>query len=221
MPYTNNFQVANFLQRDLTENEIAYLVILIPAIQTWIDKRLNSTFDQVDPSVRTYDGGVRNLDIDPCTNITQIEAINDDGTDSYVYTQPYEIVVEPQNETVKREVRKRLAAFPRGISRISVSAQFSEYDNGVAPDITLLATRLVAGVINQGKFHGSGGTIMQESLEGHEVRNLPTAADILGIVTSDPTVAAILQQRQELYVDNYDPRNELGSDDDDNGGLMI
>lgn len=220
--YTSATQVSNFLQRDLTDYETAELPVLVAAIKTWLDKRLSSTFDKVEPTTRTYDGGVRNVDIDPCTEISQIEAINDDGTGSYVYTDPYEIMVEPQNETVKREIRKRLAAFPRGVARLSVTAKFSEYDEnagGVPADIQVVATRLAAGIINQGKYQGKGGATLQESLEGHEIRYQVGTSQILGLVEDDPTVKSILAEREDLFIDNYDRRNELGNDDDE-GGLL-
>lgn len=222
MAYTDATQVSNFLGRALTAYETGELTNIISAIKIWLDKRLNTTFDTVAPSVRYYDGGVRNLDIDPCTAITQVEAVNDDSTDSYIYTQTYEIVVEPQNETVKREIRKRLAAFPRGVHRIAVSATFSEYDGGVPADIQILATRLAAGIINQGKYAGSGGNLHLEDLEGHRVQYQLSPNSMLGLATNDPTVSAILAQREELYVDNYERRNEFGyTEGDDDGGLMI
>lgn len=221
MAYTDAIQVSNFLQRPLSAYETGELTNIVAAIKQWLDARLNSTFDQVAPSVRFYDGGVRSLDIDPCTAITQVEAINDDGSDSYIYTQTYEIVLEPQNENVKREIRKRLEAFPRGIHRIAVSAMFSEYDSGVPADIQIAATRLAAAVINQGKYAGKGGNLLQEALEGHEIRYQIGANTFDGLNANDPTVASILENRMELYVDNYDRRNEFGYTEGDDGGLMI
>lgn len=221
MAYTDATQVSNFLGRALTAYETSELTNIIAAIKTWLDKRLNTTFDSAAPSTRYYDGGVRNLNIDPCIGITQVETLNDDGANSYIYSTPYEIVYEPQNETVKREIRKRLAPFPRGVHRVAVTATFSEYDGAVPADIQILATRIAAGIINQGKYAGSGGNVLQESLEGHEIRFQIGVATIGGIATDDPTVAAILAQRQEIMVDNYDRRNEFGYSEGDDGGLMI
>lgn len=221
MAYTNRPLVETFLQRDLTENEAAFLAVILPALKVWIDKRLNSCFDEVSATTRYYDGGVRSLTIEPCTAIAKVEAINDDGTDSYEYTDTYEFVTEPQNQTVKTEIRKRLAKFPRGTHRIAVTAKFSEYDNGVPADIQVLATRLAAGILNQGKVASQGGNILNESLEGHEIRYQMNTSTIEGIAVDDPTVSAILQQREELYVDTYDRRNEFGYSEGDDGGLMI
>lgn len=219
MAYTSRILVENFVQRALSENEVASLAFIIPAVKDWLDKRLNSTFDEVTPTVRYYDGGVRNLDIDPCTAITQVEAINDDASDSYIYTQPTEIVVEPQNDNVKREIRKRLAAFPRGTHRIAVTANFSEYDEGVPYDIQLAATRLAGAVLNQGKYASSGGNLLEEELEGHRIRFQPGAQNFDGLSATDPTVASILENRKELYVDNFNRAEEIG--DDDGGGLLL
>lgn len=222
MAYTDSSQVSNFLQRALTAYETAELTNIIAAIKIWLDKRLNSTFDQVSETTRYYDGGARNLDIDPCTAISQVSAINDDGSGSYIYTDTYEIVTEPQNETVKREIRKRLAAFPRGVHRIAVSAKFSEYDGGVPADIQIAATRLAAGVINAGRIAGLGGNVASESLEGHSITYNIRGTDFEGISENDPTVKSILEAREELYVDNYDRRNEFGyTEADDSGGLML
>jgi hypothetical protein len=221
MAYSDSTQVSNFLQRSLTSYETAELTNILAAIKIWIDKRLNSTFDQATSSTRYYDGGVRNLSIDPCTAITKVEAISDDGSSSYTYTDTYEYVAEPQNETVKRELRKRLAAFPRGVHRIAVTALFSEYDSAVPADIQIAATRLAASVINQGKYAGSGGNVLEEALEGHQIRYQIGSQNFDGLAASDPTVASILENRKELYVDDYERRNEFGYEDGDDGGLLI
>jgi len=221
MAYTDNSQISNFLGRALTAYETSQTSTIIGAVKVWVDKILNSTFDVAVASIRYYDGGVRNLDIDPCTAITKVEALNDDGTGSFVYTAGTEYIAEPQNETVKRELRKRLSPFPRGIHRIAVSATFSEYDVTVPADIQLLTTRLVAGIINAGKYQGIGGILSQERLEGHEIQYDTGDANFLGLSKNDPTIASILEQRKELYVDDYDRRSESVSDGDYYGGLIL
>jgi hypothetical protein len=218
MSYTSTSQVSNFLQRVLNAYEDAELAIIVAAVQVWIDKRLNSTFDQVAESTRYYDGGGRSLDIDPCTDITEVKTINDDSSSSYTYTVGTEYISEPQNETVKRELRKRLTPFPRGIQRVAVTAKFSEYDGGVPADIQILATRLVAGIINSGKSVASGN-VSSESLEGHSISFNTDLTKLDGLAENDPTVKSILESRKEFYVDNYD-RSERSSYEDD-GGLMI
>lgn len=230
MAYTDATQVSNFLQRSLTSYETSELPNIIAAIKIWLDKKLNSTFDQVGATTRYYDGGVRNLDIDPCTDITSVQSIGDNGGESYEYTEGTEYVAEPQNETVKRELRKRLHPFPYGLHRIAVTAKFSEYDGAVPADIQIAATRLSAGVINSGitagtSTTGGSGAISRESLEGHSIEydtsTTGKSGSLEGLAQEDPTVASILASRMELLTDNYDPRNEIGYDDDDYGGLLL
>jgi hypothetical protein len=91
---------------------------------------------------------------------------------------------------------------------------------GVPADIQIAATRLAAGVINAGKIAALGGNIASESLEGHSITYNIRGTDFEGISENDPTVKAILEAREELYVDNDEPNRTISYDDDD-GGLMI
>lgn len=227
MAYTDTTQVSNFLQRALTSYETAELPNLIAAVKKWLDTYLSSTFDVVSSSTRYYDGGVRNLSIDPCTEITEVKSVSDDGSSSYIYTLSTEYIAEPQNQTVKNELRKRISPFPHGIARVAVTAKFSEYDGAVPSDIQIVATRLVAALINSGKQADISGTgIKSESLEGHSVTYITNSGgtqggeSLEGIANADPTVKAILDSRRDLLVDNYDVRND---DDDymDGGGLIL
>lgn len=204
MAYTTATLIGNYLQRTLTANESSYLAILIPAIKIWIDKKLGTTFDTAVASTRYYDGGVTNLDIDPCNTITAVSALNSDGTIGYAYdlvTTP-EVVYEPVNETVKREIRKRYGQFPRGKQNIAVTAVFSEYDatNSVVPeDIQNLATIMASEVLNQGNL-GSSGAVASESVEGHSITYDTSSGALDGISDSNPSVASILANRRELFV---------------------
>lgn len=215
MAYTDATQVSNFLQRPLNSYELAELNNVIAAVKKWLDAYLGSTFDEVGESTRYYNGGVLNLSIDPCTEITSVASIADavDDTSTYSYTAGSEYIAEPQNETVKRELCKRYSAFPRGIHRIAVTAKFSEYDGGVPPDIQIVATRLAVAVMNAGKQASiSGEGIRSESLEGHSITysSGSSSADgnttnLEGLANGDPTVTAILNSRRELMIDDYEP----------------
>lgn len=202
MAYTTQTLIENYLQRTMTANEIGFLAILIPAVKLWIDRKLNTTFDSASASTRYYDGGVKNLDIDPCYDITEIKAINDDNSDSYLYdlTTTPEVVFEPVNETIKREARKRNGKFPSGIKRIALTAKFSEYDGGVPADIQSAATILAAEVLNQGKIASSGGNVASESLEGHSINYDTSASAMDGLANNNPNIQSILDSRRELFV---------------------
>lgn len=199
MAYTNKIMIENYLQRSLNENEEAYLVVLIPAVKKWLDNHLGSTFDLEPMSRRYYSGGTQYLDIEPCTTITEVKAINDDGSDSYIYTEGTEYIAEPMNDRVKREICKQYGKFPAGVRRIAVNAIFSEYDAGVPEDIKIIATTMAAEVLNQGAV-GSSGTIASESLEGHSVTYDVGSGALDGISANNPNIKSLLEQRKEIYV---------------------
>lgn len=202
MAYTSSTLIENYLQRTLNANETALLAILIPAIKVWLDRKLNSTFDSATETTRYYDGGVKNLDIDPCTNITDVDSLNDDGTSGYDYdlTTTPEVLFEPRNETVKREIRKRNGRFPSGIQNIAVTATFSEYDGGVPTDIQTVATILAAAVLIA-SVQSNNSDVASESLEGHTITYKNVNEIIDKTATEDPMILSILELRRELYVE--------------------
>jgi len=203
MAYSTSNLIGNYLQRTLTANETSFLVLLLPAIKVWLDKYLNSNFDIAVSEIKYFDGGVKNLDIQPCNTITAVKSLNNDGSASYDYdlvTTP-EVLYEPRNETVKREIRKRNGCFPSGIQNIAVTATFSEYDGAVPTDIQTIATILAAEVLNQGKIASSGGNIASESLEGHSVSYDTSQSTMDGLAINNPSIQGLLEQRKELYVD--------------------
>ena len=202
MSYTNKPLIENYLQRALTSDEAASLITLNRAVKKWIDKKTTSSFDQATASIRRYDGGVSSLDIDPCTTITAVSALNDDGSVSYSYdlTSTPEVQFEPLNETIKRELRKRNGCFPDGTGRIAVTAQFSEYDAGVPEDIELIATRLLAAIIRGSSFDSNSAGIKKESIEGHSVEYSTSSDTLDTLATGDPIVRSVLEQHRELLV---------------------
>lgn len=200
--YTNQLLVSNYLQRTLTENEIAFLVPLITAVQLWIDAKVSSHFDEVSATTRYYDGGTSSIDIDPATAITEVKAVNMDASlsDSYIYTANDEYRLEPFNDTVKREIRRNSGSFPSGSGVIAVTAKFSEYNSGVPQDIQTAATIMCAEVLNQGKIASSGGNVASESLEGHSVSYDTSSSSLDGIAAANPNIKSILDLRRELLV---------------------
>lgn len=201
MHYTDETLIQNYLQRELSTDEVAMLIsAIIPGVDKWINKSLDTRFDKVDATTRLYEGGGNSLDIDACTEISAIKALNDDGTDSYTYTTTTEYIAEPINETVKTELRKRYGCFPRGVNRISVTAKFSEYDGMVPKDIQIAATRICANLLASST---NTGFLVSEELEGHKVvyQSARGGGEIIDKVAfNDPIVSAILDQRREILV---------------------
>ena len=200
MAYTTSGKIQYYLQRTLTSNETNLLTTLLPAIKKWIDRQLNSTFDSASATTRYFDGGYRSLDIDPCSSVTGVVAVNDDLTSSYTYTVDTEYIALPYNETIKTEIIKRVGKFPSGTNRIAVTATFSEYDGAVPEDIELVATILAANIINQGKNASVGGNVASESLEGHSVTYDTGDNTLEGLARNNPQIQSILQSRKEIMI---------------------
>ena len=200
MSYTNRTLIEAQLKRTMTDNEMDLFTVANMAVKSWIDTKLASAFDEVSATSRYYDGGVESLDIDPCTAITEVMAINDDGSDSYEYTVNDEYIAEPQNETVVREIRRRVGCFPDGKRRMKITAKFSEYVDDIPEDIQIAATRIIVAMINTLNFDTSGGTIKKEEIEGHDLEYVSAQDSIDKLAAQDPIVKTILRQRQQVYV---------------------
>lgn len=202
MPYTTATLISNYLQRTLTADETAYLVILIPAIKIWLDRKLGTTFDSAAETTRYYDGGGNVVNIDPATTITAVKTYNNDGTLADTYTDLEDYVAEPINETVKTQLVRRSGIFPRGNRRVAVTAVFSEYDatnTKVPEDIQVAATRIAADVL-QSSSQSTTANVASESLEGHSISYKNPNEIIDKVAMEDPFVMSILEQRRELFV---------------------
>jgi hypothetical protein len=199
MDYTSTTLVSNYLQRALTSNETTLLSTLIPAIKLFIDQETDSNFSSATPTTRYYRGGGRTIDIEPCQNITSVQALDLYDVAYYTYVIGQDYVIEPANDTVKREIIKRYGCFESGERRIAVTATFTEYINDVPADIKMVATRLAAVVISNAKIVNQGN-LSRESLEGHEVM-YNSAAMLNDAASSDPFIRKTLEQRSEIMVE--------------------
>lgn len=202
MAYTSAAKVADYLQRALTTDETDFLAVIIPAIKIWLNKKLNSDFDEVSETTRYFDGiGGQSLDIDPCTAITAVKSVDDERVADYTYTNLTEYIAEPQNETVKREiVRRGTSRWPKGLGNIAVTAKFSEYDTAVPEDIQVIATRIAASILNSGKVESTGGNVTSESLEGHSIHYDTSTSSMDTIADNDPIIKSMLAVRTELLL---------------------
>ena len=204
MAYTTASHISDYLQRALTTDETDWLAILIPAIQIWIDRKTNSTFDIAVESSRFYDGGLTAIQIEPATEITEVTTVQEDSTlteDTPALTENVDFLLEPYNETVKNQIVKRFGYWPSGKKNIKVTAKFSEYDGGVPSDIVVIATRIAAGIINAGKVDSSGGNVASESLEGHSITYDTSQTAIENITSQDAIIQSSLQLRTNPVVE--------------------
>lgn len=194
--YTTLALVSNYLQRDLSEHEQALLVSIIPAVKTLIDSYTGSSFSSEAASTRYYDGGSSSISIDPVSNVTSINLVNDDLTDGEAYTDNSSYILLPANETYKTEILKRYGKFPRGVNRIKVTGTFGYYEDGVPENIRLAATRMAANILTSSN---NSENIESESIEGHTVKYSSDTTDLTGI--EDPMVKTLLSPYRELLVD--------------------
>lgn len=199
MSYTSKILVQNYLQRDLNEHEEAFLMVLVPTIERWLDNKMGATYGAASETTRYYDGGGTSIDIDPCTSITDVDSVNEDNSDGYDYTDLTEYIALPANETVKTELVKRHGRFPRGVGNIKVVAKFSEYDGGVPQDIQTIATIMASEVLNQGAV-GSTGVVKSESLEGHSITYETSSSSLDGIASTNPNIKSLLDMRREILL---------------------
>lgn len=191
MAYTSETSIEAYLNRDLSTAEQTQLAILIPAVQEWIDKATGSHFDEVAETSQYFDGGLQNLDIHPCTAITEVLAVDrEDNEESEFEAEDY--VAEPVNKTVKRQLRLRDGVWPAGIANIKITAKFSEYDGGVPAWVQQLATTMCGLMFSLG---GDSAGVKRESLEGHSIEY---AVEQLG---NSPEVQSIIEQHKDLLVE--------------------
>ena len=200
MHYTDVPLIETYLKRSLTIQEIAAMATIIPAIDIWIDRKTDTTFKKVEPSTRLYDGGENTVDLEPCTEITSVKTVQDDGTDSYAYTQTLQFQAYPLNEDVKTEVRLRFiqGRFEGGDGRIAVTAKFSSYVDGIPQDIQTVATKIAADIIKMGIYANSN--VKSEMLEGHKIEYQDPTQAVASIATNDPLVASLLANHREIFV---------------------
>lgn len=204
MGYTNAALITAQLKRELTDSENSLLGLIIPAVSSYIDLKLGTSFSQVEASTRYYTGGDCLVDIDPCTDPTAVNLIDDYGTASDTYDAS-NYIFEPANATVKTYIRKRWGKFPKGLNRIGVTAKFSQYGpdaegNAVIPhDIQLAATIIAAGLLSNGPVDADGNGIKSENIEGHSISYVTSVDNISTIATNNPTVKSILDLRREIY----------------------
>ena len=210
--YTNSNLIEAQLQRDLTASEQTLLTTLIPAVDILIDRYTGSHFlEEEAVSTRYYNFNGRFCDIDPCTGVTTITAVDWDNTVVATYTAGNDFILHPQNSTIKTQIEflngvsLNISIMPvadiDGRSRTAVTAKFSEYNEGVPEDIQIAATRICTQMIEESSTNSSNTSgVKSESIEGYSVTFADTIANADKIAFADPIVKGILDGRRELLV---------------------
>lgn len=202
MAYTTTTLIGNALKRSLTADESAYLAILIPAVKQYIDRVLNSTFDNASETSRLFEARHEGIiDIDPCQAITAVELVDESETVVSTYnTDDYK--AKPLNETIKRYLHMRFKlGTSHSVGNVKVTAKFTEYDfanSKVPEDIQAIATQICADVI--GLISNAGGSVKSESIEGHSITYGNAVDNLDKIVENSPLTKGMLATRKELFL---------------------
>lgn len=151
------------LGRNLSADELSAFGVINAANQAYVEAMIGSSVESAVETTRYYDGGVQHLAIDPCTDISAIKLVDDDGDVTYTY-EARDFTKEPVNKTLKTMLRHRAGRFSRGINNIGVTAKFSIYgDTAVLNTVKdALLNALIAEMDN-------GKDIKRESIEGYSV----------------------------------------------------
>lgn len=151
------------LGRTLTAEETTAFTLVNSALQSSIEKMIDSGVEATDVTTRYYDGGVQTLSISPCTGITAVKYVDDDSDVDYTFLDN-EYSKEPINSTLKTYLRNRWGAFRTGINNITVTAKFSIFDDTNTLNIVknAMLEALESEVTNS-------DNILKESIEGYSI----------------------------------------------------
>lgn len=204
--YTTPLAVQTYLNRTLYTAEMQALSTVIPAVSRWIDRAVGSCFDANPvPMARHFKGGYQIMNIDPCQNITLVQALNPyDNSVFYTYKPILEFIAEPYDSPVKRYLTLRMNEFTGNDLRwpgddigVLVTATYTEYDyvnNKYPSDIVLLANHISAVWLDNNK---NTDIINKEQIEGHMI--IKQTSDLLA---NDPMVNRIIESRSEIWLED-------------------
>jgi len=158
------------LGRALTNEEANAFSTINSATQAHIERMIGSSLESVSASTRYYDGNLQHVRIDPCTNVTQVSYIDNNGIGQFVYeTEDY--TVEPVNRTCKTMVRYRWGTFDDGMNAIAVTAKFSIYED------TQMRSVIKDGIITALTAEINNNTnVKSENIEGYSITYATTEA---------------------------------------------
>lgn len=144
----------------------------ISAVGNFINNYCNRKFEDSD-TVKYYDGnGTKELLIDDLISLTKIEILDadrdvDETLDNSDYYWLYPENKTPKNKIVIDSSNAPIGIFSKGHQNIKVTGTFG-YQSSVPDDIALVATKLVAGIIEE-KYIKDVGNIETERLGEYSV----------------------------------------------------
>jgi hypothetical protein len=157
-------EVEDRLGRDLSTAEQSAFSIINEAVQAYVeDVLIGSSVEDVSATARQYDGGLQNVTIDPCTDISSVQLVDNFGNVEYTY-QDEDYDQEPVNRTLKSTVRHLSGKFTNGPNRLKVTAKFSIYND--AGTLAIVKNALISAIVTEVQARGN---IKSESIEGYSI----------------------------------------------------
>lgn len=156
------------LGRTLTAEEATAFTVINAALQSYVESLIGSSVEAAPVATRYYDGGVQNLSIDPCTNISSVKYVDEFENVEYTFTDD-EYTLEPRNSTLKTWIRRRYKAFGRGFNNVAVAAKFSIY--GDTDTLNVVKEAMIQYLASEVQDNSN---IKKESIEGYSVEYATT-----------------------------------------------
>jgi hypothetical protein len=182
MIYTNQSQVENVLQRELSTEEIAVLDSVIESVgksinaytgRNWLDIDADE-YDLPEAQSRWFDGnGKKELFISDFMDIDSVELYDSVGDLTNTLTAS-DWIEYPLNTQWKNSLYLRNTIFPRNRASVKVTAVF--YTGYVPSEVQLAAATLVGLVFSSSR---NVGDFKSESIEGYSYQLL-TGSEITG-----------------------------------------
>ena len=173
MPYTNKARVQNYLLININDSFASQITEWIAVSKEYIDNFCNRTFEQESATTKLYDGdGTRELLVDDLLTLTKIEILDRDGNVDYTIDGSTEYYLYPANTTPKTSItieptNADVSVFPKGKQNVRLTGTFG-YSETVPEDIRFAATKLVAGIIQEGNYD-VGSEIKSEKLGEYSI----------------------------------------------------
>jgi len=168
MALINSTDLEARLGRSLSTEESTAFTTLNSANQSYVEKMIGSKLETVSETTRYYDGGVRFLKIDPCTDISTLTYVDEDYTLVETIDES-DYIEEPLNNTLKTQITSRYGKLYSGFKNFGVTAKFS-----IAGDTDVVNVVKSAMLDALESEIDNSESILKESIEGYSVEKAQT-----------------------------------------------
>lgn len=184
MAYTTEAKVEAFLMIEIDSSFSANITTWIDAVTKYIERYTGRVFETGVSAIKSYDGnGQQELMIDDTIAISKVEVLDDNGNVDETLTAGLggDYLTYPINTTPKNSIKLTDTAvynvFPKGKQNIRITATWG-YASTIPADIELVATKLVAAIVQKGL---KGGEIASERLGDYSVTFIEEQAEEMGV----------------------------------------